>query len=123
MNLSSFMSKFNSSLISDAIYVPTGKTNKNKMKLNFVPNRNAIFSSFLYGYAVSLAKDKNVFVDIGLGVHDGTHTIPPDSTHRFLHKLESAFKEGNVESDYLYYDLPYVDWVETFVNRRRIKLL
>lgn len=109
MNLSSFMSKFNSSLTSDAIYVPTGKTDKNKMKLNFVPNRNAIFSSLIYGYAVSLAKEKDVFVDIGLGVHDGTHIIPPDSTRTFFDKLESAFKEGNVESDKINYYLPYVD--------------
>ena len=109
MNLSSFMSKFNSSLTTDAIYVPAGKTDENKMKLNFVPNRNAIFSSLIYGYAVSLAKEKDVFVDIGLGVHDGTHIIPPDSTRTFFDKLESAFKEGNVESDKINYYLPYVD--------------
>ena len=109
MNLSSFMSKFNSSLTSDAIYIPTGKTDEDKMKLNFVPNRNAIFSSLIYGYAVSLVKEKDIFVDIGLGVHDGTHTIPPDCTRTFFDKLESAFKEGNVESDKINYYLPYVD--------------
>jgi 7-cyano-7-deazaguanine synthase len=109
MNLSSFMGKFNSSLTSDGIYVPTGKTDETKMKSNFVPNRNAIFSSLIYGYAVSLVKEKNVFVDIALGVHDGEHTIPPDSTRVFFEKLENAFKEGNVESDKINYYLPYVD--------------
>ena len=109
MNLSSFMGKFNSSLTSEGIYVPTGKTDKTKMKSNFVPNRNAIFSSLIYGYAVSLVKEKNISVDIALGVHDGEHTIPPDSTRSFFEKLESAFKEGNVESDKINYYLPYVD--------------
>ena len=109
MNLSSFMGKFNSSLTSEGIYVPTGKTDETKMKSNFVPNRNAIFSSLIYGYAVSLVKEKDVSVDIALGVHDGEHTIPPDSTRLFFEKLESAFKEGNVESDKINYYLPYVD--------------
>jgi 7-cyano-7-deazaguanine synthase len=109
MNLASFMGKFNSSLTSEAVYVPTGKTDENKMKTNFVPNRNAIFSSLIYGYAVSLVKEKDIYVDIGLGVHDGTHTIPPDCTRTFFNKLESAFKEGNVESEKINYYLPYVD--------------
>ena len=109
MNLASFMGKFNSSLTSDGIYVPSGKTDEDKMKTNFVPNRNAIFSSLIYGYAVSIVKDRNVPVDIALGVHDGTHTIPPDSTRIFFEKLEDAFKEGNVESDKINYYLPYVD--------------
>ena len=109
MNLSSFMGKFNSSLTSEGIYVPTGKTDKTKMKSNFVPNRNAIFSSLIYGYAVSLVKEKDIYVDIGLGVHDGEHTIPPDCTRSFFDKLESAFQEGNVESDKINYYLPYVD--------------
>ena len=93
----------------EAVYVPTGKTDEDKMKTNFVPNRNAIFSSLIYGYAVSLVKEKDVSVDIALGVHDGEHTIPPDSTRLFFEKLESAFKEGNVESDKINYYLPYVD--------------
>ena len=115
MNLAAFMSKFNSSLTSEAVYVPTGKTDEDKMKTNFVPNRNAIFSSLIYGYAVSIAKDRDVLVDIALGVHDGTHTIPPDSTRIFFEKLETAFKEGNVESDRINYYLPYVDNYKEFI--------
>ena len=121
MNLSSFMGKFNSSLTSKGIYVPTGKTDKNKMKSNFVPNRNAIFSSLIYGYAVSLVKEKDVYVDIGLGVHDGSHTIPPDCTRIFFDKLESAFKEGNVESDKINYYLPYVDGYKHLIVEDAIK--
>ena len=34
------------------------------MKMNFVPNRNAIFSSVLYGFAVSIAKDYDYSVDV-----------------------------------------------------------
>ena len=121
MNLSSFMSKFNSSLTSKGIYVPTGKTDESKMKSNFVPNRNAIFSSLIYGYAVSLVKEKDVYIDIGLGVHDGSHTIPPDCTRIFFEKLESAFKEGNVESDKINYYLPYVDGYKHLIVEDAIK--
>ena len=121
MNLSSFMSKFSSSLTSKSIYVPTGKTDENKMKSNFVPNRNAIFSSLIYGYAVSLVKERDIHVDIGLGVHDGSHTIPPDSTRIFFEKLEGAFKEGNVESDKINYYLPYVDGYKHLIVEDAIK--
>ena len=122
MNLASFMGKFNSSLTSDGIYVPSGKTDEDKMKTNFVPNRNAIFSSLIYGYAVSIVKDRNVPVDIALGVHDGTHTIPPDSTRIFFEKLEDAFKEGNVESDKINYYLPYVDNYKDKIVTDAVKL-
>ena len=115
VDLSSVFKSFNSSLTSSDIDVPTGTTDENKMKMNFVPNRNAIFSSLIYGYAVSIAKDRDVLVDIALGVHDGTHTIPPDSTRIFFEKLETAFKEGNVESDRINYYLPYVDNYKEFI--------
>ena len=59
IDLSSVFNSFNSSLTSSDIDVPTGKTDESKMKMNFVPNRNAIFSSVLYGTAVSLTKSSD----------------------------------------------------------------
>ena len=79
VDLSSVFGTFNSSLTSSNIDVPTGTTDENKMKMNFVPNRNAIFSSVLYGFAVSIAKDSDTPVDVCLGVHAGDgNIIPPD---------------------------------------------
>tara|TARA_B100001564_G_C20581036_1_gene643134 strand:+ start:331 stop:1044 length:714 start_codon:yes stop_codon:yes gene_type:complete len=110
VDLSSVFGTFNSSLTSSDIDVPTGTTDENKMKMNFVPNRNAIFSSVLYGFAVSIAKDSDTKVDVCLGVHAGDgNIIPPDCTPKFYEKLEDAFKIGNVNTENINYYLPYVN--------------
>ena len=110
IDLSSVFKSFHSSLTSSDVDVPTGKTDESKMKLNFVPNRNAIFSSVLYGFAVSIAKEHNTQVDVCLGVHAGDgNVIPPDCTSEFYEKLEDAFKIGNVNTENIKYYLPYVN--------------
>ena len=110
VDLSSVFGTFNSSLTSSDIDVPTGTTDESKMKMNFVPNRNAIFSSVLYGFAVSIAKDSDTKVDVCLGVHAGDgNIIPPDCTPKFYEKLEDAFKIGNVNTENINYYLPYVN--------------
>ncbi len=110
VDLSSVFGTFNSSLTSSDIDVPTGTTDESKMKMNFVPNRNAIFSSVLYGFAVSIAKDSDTKVDVCLGVHAGDgNIIPPDCTPEFYEKLEDAFKIGNVNTENINYYLPYVN--------------
>ena len=110
IDLSSVFKSFHSSLTSSDVDVPTGKTDESKMKLNFVPNRNAIFSSVLYGFAVSIAKEHNTKVDVCLGVHAGDgNVIPPDCTPEFYEKLEDAFKIGNVNTENIKYYLPYVN--------------
>ena len=110
IDLSSVFKSFHSSLTSSDVDVPTGKTDESKMKMNFVPNRNAIFSSVLYGTAVSLTKSSDTEVDICLGVHTGDgNIIPPDCTPEFYEKLDEAFKIGNINSDKINYYLPYVD--------------
>ena len=110
VDLSSVFGSFNSSLTSSDVDVPTGKTDESKMKMNFVPNRNAIFSSVLYGFAVSIAKESDTQLDICLGVHAGDgNIIPPDCTPEFYEKLEDAFKIGNVNTENINYYLPYVN--------------
>ncbi len=110
VDLSSVFGSFNSSLTSSDVDVPTGKTDEKKMKMNFVPNRNAIFSSVLYGFAVSIAKESDTQVDVSLGVHAGDgNIIPPDCTSEFYVKLEDAFKIGNVNTENINLYLPYVD--------------
>ena len=96
VDLSSVFGTFNSSLTSSDIDVPTGTTDESKMKMNFVPNRNAIFSY--------------TKVDVCLGVHAGDgNIIPPDCTPEFYEKLEDAFKIGNVNTENINYYLPYVN--------------
>jgi 7-cyano-7-deazaguanine synthase len=54
-DLSSVMSMFHSALTSEDFDIPEGHYEEAQMKDTVVPNRNAIFASILYGYALSVA--------------------------------------------------------------------
>ena len=69
------------------------------MKQTVVPNRNAIFASILYGYALSIATKNDESVKIGLGVHSGDHEIYPDCRPEFYEALENAFQVGNWDNE------------------------
>ena len=56
-DISNILSNFNSSLIDKDQDIPEGYYESENMKSTFVPNRNAIFFSLIYGYAVSIAKN------------------------------------------------------------------
>lgn len=109
IDLSSAMSLFASSLIDKSIDVPEGFYEEEQMKSTVVPNRNAIFSSILYGYALSIAKQLNSEVLITLGVHSGDHAIYPDCRPEFYQSLEESFKLGNWDNGMVSFDLPYID--------------
>ena len=79
------------------------------MKQTVVPNRNAIFSSILYGYALSVSAKENVDVSVTLGVHSGDHAIYPDCRPEFYDALMRAFETGNWGSERVSVNLPYVD--------------
>lgn len=70
-DLKDSFSIFESSLISGGEEIPKGHYEEANMKSTFVPNRNAIFSSILYGYALSIAVREKTRVSIALGVHSG----------------------------------------------------
>ena len=78
------------------------------MKQTVVPNRNAIFSSVLYGYALSIALKKDQEVKIALGVHSGDHEIYPDCRPEFSGALENAIQFRNWSSDKVSFYLPYI---------------
>ena len=79
------------------------------MKQTVVPNRNAIFASILYGYALSVALREESEVVIALGVHSGDHAIYPDCRPEFYRALEHAFSIGNWGSEQVEFVLPYLD--------------
>ena len=108
-DISGAMSVFDSALTSDDIDVPEGHYEQDNMKATVVPNRNAIFASVIYGYALSLATKFNEEVIIGLGVHSGDHAIYPDCRPEFYEAIEKAFKIGNWDSDKVNFYLPYLD--------------
>jgi len=107
-DLSSAMSLFSSALLSKETQVPEGHYEEEQMKSTVVPNRNAIFSSLIYGKALSIAIQHNKNVKIGLGVHSGDHAIYPDCRPEFYDAIHNAFALGNWESEKVSFDLPYL---------------
>jgi 7-cyano-7-deazaguanine synthase len=89
--------------------VPEGHYEEEQMKSTVVPNRNAIFSSILYGYALSIATQEDTDVIIALGVHSGDHAIYPDCRPEFYDSLGETFAIGNWDSERITFHLPYID--------------
>ena len=109
VDLSGVMGIFHSALTNDEIDVPEGHYEEEQMKSTVVPNRNAIFSSILYGYALSIATKENTDVIIALGVHSGDHAIYPDCRPEFYDSLGKSFALGNWDSERITFHLPYID--------------
>lgn len=101
-------SLFSSSLLNSNKAIPEGHYEQDNMKSTVVPNRNAIFSSIIYGYALSISKEKNTDVEIFLGVHSGDHAIYPDCRPEFYHSLEGSFQLGNWDTERVHFALPYL---------------
>ena len=109
VDLSSAMSIFNSALISENLEIPEGHYEEEQMKATVVPNRNAIFSSIIYGYALSIVSKEDIDVKIALGVHSGDHAIYPDCRPEFYESLGDSFRIGNWDSERVKFFLPYID--------------
>lgn len=99
---------FHSALTSSNWQVPKGHYKQENMKQTVVPNRNAIFSSIAYGYALSIANRHEADVDLCLGVHSGDHTVYPDCRPEFYDALFKAFLIGNWDSERVRMYLPYL---------------
>lgn len=115
IDLSSAMGVFESSLIEGGDDIPEGHYEEEQMKSTVVPNRNAIFASILYGYALSIATRESCKVEIALGVHSGDHEIYPDCRPEFYNALEHAFAIGNWESEHISFTLPYLEGDKTTI--------
>ena len=120
VDLSSAMSLFDSSLTDSEKSVPEGHYEDEQMKQTVVPNRNAIFSSILYGYALSVSTKENVDVSMTLGVHSGDHAIYPDCRPEFYDALMHAFETGNWGSERVTVNLPYIDGDKESILREAV---
>ena len=109
IDLTSAMSIFHSSLTNKEIIVPEGHYEETQMKSTVVPNRNAIFSSIIYGYALSIVAKEDINVKIALGVHSGDHAIYPDCRPEFYQSLETSFRLGNWDSERVDFYLPFIN--------------
>tara|TARA_B100000482_G_scaffold85249_1_gene60995 strand:+ start:2475 stop:3254 length:780 start_codon:yes stop_codon:yes gene_type:complete len=115
IDLSSAMSSFHSALTDDNFEVPEGHYEEVQMKQTVVPNRNAIFSSILYGMGLSISQIEDCDVIIALGVHSGDHAIYPDCRPEFYNALSSAFSIGNWDSERISFELPYIKGDKTTI--------
>ena len=116
-DLTSATALFNSDLLQTGDDVPRGHYEEDTMKATVVPNRNALFSSLLYGTALSIANAKESAVDVVLGVHSGDHAIYPDCRPEFYRALEHAFTIGNWDSERVSFTLPYLKMDKTGILR------
>ena len=115
IDISGAMATFESSLIGQGSEIPEGHYEAEQMKSTVVPNRNAIFASIMYGYALSISLRENCNVEIALGVHSGDHEIYPDCRPEFYHALEHAFAVGNWDSEKVRFSLPYLNEDKTSI--------
>jgi 7-cyano-7-deazaguanine synthase len=109
LDISGLGTVFHSALTNDDWSVPHGFYAQENMKQTVVPNRNAIFASIAYGFALSVAQRKKRMVRFALGVHSGDHAIYPDCRPEFYQALMTAFQLGNWDSDQVDLYLPYID--------------
>lgn len=115
IDLSQLGTLFESSLTNPNTPIPEGHYAEDNMKSTVVPNRNAIFSSIIYGYALSIAKRRENIVEICLGVHAGDHAIYPDCRPEFYEALEEVFDLGNYDGKYVQWTLPYLQFNKTAI--------
>ncbi len=113
LDMSKLGSLFHSALTDSNWTVPTGHYEQENMKQTVVPNRNAIFSSIAYGYALSIAMQEDAEVDFSLGVHSGDHAIYPDCRPEFYEAIFKAFSIGNWDSEKVFLNLPYLNMNKT----------
>ena len=109
VDLVSAMGVFHSALTTEEFQIPEGHYEEEQMKDTVVPNRNAIFTSILYGYALSVSIREDTDVEVCLGVHSGDHAIYPDCRPEFYESLAESFALGNWDSERVTMKLPYID--------------
>tara|TARA_Y100000768_G_scaffold195780_1_gene147095 strand:+ start:4434 stop:5213 length:780 start_codon:yes stop_codon:yes gene_type:complete len=115
IDLSSAMGSFHSALTDENLDVPEGHYEEAQMKQTVVPNRNAIFSSILYGKGLTISQIEDCDIIVALGVHNGDHAIYPDCRPEFYKALSTAFTIGNWGSERISFELPYINGNKTTI--------
>ena len=125
IDISSAMSSFSSSLIGTSTDVPEGHYEEEQMKQTVVPNRNAIFTSILYGHALSISTVEECDVYLALGVHSGDHAIYPDCRPDYLKAYQSlanlSSKAGR-EGHGIQLCAPLIHWEKTKIIQEALRL-
>ena len=113
-----------SSLFKNKETIPVGHYESDNMLSTFVPNRNAIFTSIVFSYALSWSKELgNKEVSISLGCHAGDHAIYPDCRPEFYKTLLESFKIGNWGSEHILKYMPYIDSSKSEIIKETLPMI
>ncbi len=109
IDLSGLGSLLDSALLQGERRMPLGHYEQASMRETVVPNRNAIFASIAFGWALSIALRTNEETWLAMGVHSGDHAIYPDCRPEFYQDLWRAFQSGNWNADRVQLHLPWLE--------------
>lgn len=110
INLRDCFSDSTSSLHKQGEDIPKGHYQDDNMKSTVIENRNIIFSSIIYGKALSWSKKTDSNVVISLGIHAGDHAVYPDTTKESFEAAAHTFKISNWGSEKVSYEAPFVNF-------------
>ena len=110
-----FLGKISNSSLAGKGEIPEGFYEESNMESTVIENRNAIFASITYAYALSLSKKHSTRAVIAQALHAGDHAIYKDCTSEFREALEYAFKIGNYDSENVSYYTPYMEGNKTTI--------
>lgn len=109
INLRDCFSDSASSLHQNGGEIPKGDYNIENQISTVIENRNIIFSSIIYGKALSWSKKTGDKVEIALGIHAGDHSVYPDTTQESFEAAKHCFEVSNWGSENVNYIAPFVN--------------
>ena len=113
-----------SSLLDNKKDIPIGHYEDRNMLSTFVPNRNAIFTSIIFSYALSWSKElNNSEISFSLGCHSGDHTIYPDCRPEFYKKLIESLRIGNWGGKAIKDYMPYMNYSKSDIIKESIPMI
>ena len=108
INLRDVFSTSQSALRNADKEVPKSKYNDANIAQTVVENRNVIFSSIVYGKALSLSTNFDADVDIFLGVHAQDYATYPDCRPKSIDMAKELFRISNLGSERIDYKAPFL---------------
>ena len=122
IDISDCMNLLDSSLTNINHEIPDGFYEEKNMVSTVVPNRNAIFLSIIYGYALTISKNNpKSSIHLSLGAHSGDHAIYPDCRLEFYNHIIDSFKIGNWDTEKISLYLPYINIDKAEILKDAIK--
>lgn len=122
IDLTDAFSESKSSLHQGGEAIPEGHYGDGNMKSTVVENRNVIFSSIIYGKALSWSKEVGD-VGIVLGIHKNDNENYPDTTPESRRACEEAFKISNWGSENVDYIAPFEHYTKAELLRKSVEAM